>query len=413
MSDLTACVPDKILFLIISLLPFDKAHLLLRVSKYMKKILITAKMQITNVNNAHKGGNPKRVKLLLHIISQMPQLTTIDLYNNMTGECGNKLATTLLHLPQLTKLNLGLNCLKLSEKSIIDAIGTLTKLEWLSLGQNNFSSDSGILLHNMLLSLTQLKSLILDCIYLSNANFTSLIHALNKLPKLESLNIRSNWLNNTLPTALYNLSQLTNLNIAYTYCKSNTAELLVPVLSKMTKLNSLNLSGNPIKSIGMPGLIPALYNLTLMEELSLSWTNIDIEGISLLAPVLERMPNLTLLDLGINYISPIGASLLAPVLLKLTQLKSLDLKKNTLTTAGALSLAPSLSMMTQLTFLNLEENRICPNGMDAIITAVLNMKKLQTLKINCNYVGNPEHTLAKKILHQTMLKTSLPALKFT
>jgi hypothetical protein len=75
MSDLTACVPDKILFLIISLLPFDKAHLLLRVSKYMKEILTTAKMQITNVSNAHKGGNPKRVKLLLHIISQMQQLS--------------------------------------------------------------------------------------------------------------------------------------------------------------------------------------------------------------------------------------------------------------------------------------------------------------------------------------------------
>jgi Ran GTPase-activating protein (RanGAP) involved in mRNA processing and transport len=381
MSDLTACVPDKILFLIISLLPFDKAHLLLRVSKYMKEILTTAKMQITNVDNAHKGGNRNRVKLLLHTISEMPQLTTIDLYNNLTGYCSDALATTLLHLPQLTKLNLGSNYLKLSEKSIIDAIGTLTKLEWLNLGQNNFGSDSGILLHNMLSSLTQLKSLILDSIYLSNTNFTSLIHALNNLPKLESFNIRSNGLNNALPTALYNLSQLTNLNIAYTYCKSksNTAELLVPVLSKMTKLKSLNLSGNHIKSIGMPGLIPALYHLTLMEELSLSWTNIDIEGISLLGPVLERMPNLTLLDLGINYISPIGASLLAPMLLKLTQLQSLDLKRNTLTTEGALSLVPSLSMMTQLTFLNLEENQICSDGIDAIITAVFNIKKLQTL----------------------------------
>jgi hypothetical protein len=51
--------------------------------------------------------------------------------------------------------------------------------------------------------------------------------------------------------------------------------------------------------------------------------------------------------------------------------------------------------------------------MDAIITAVLNMKKLQTLKINCNYTGNSEYTLDKKISHQTMLKAALPALQFT
>jgi len=412
MSDLTACVPDKILFLIISLLPFDKIHLLLRVSKYMKEIVINAKMQIINVSIADKELKPERVKLLLNNISQMPQLTTINLYNNRTGQCSDELITALLHLPQLTNLNLGLNYLKLANKSVIDTIGTLTKLTSLNLGQNNFGSDSGILLYNMLLSLTQLKSLDINNIYICEYNFTKIIPALNKLSKLESLNISSNDINNTLIDVLENLSQLTNLNIGYTYCNYYDVCLLALILGKMTKLKSFNFSGNPITSAGMLELAPALYNLTLMEELSLTHTDINIDGITLLAPVLERMSNLTLLGLGINNISSTGARVLAPVLLQLTQLKSLDLKQNALFTDVALSLALPLSKMTQLTFLNLEGNHICPDGMDAIITAVLNMKKLQTFKINCNYTGNPDCARDKKILHQTMLKTALPILKF-
>jgi Leucine-rich repeat (LRR) protein len=332
---------------------------------------------------------------------------------------------------QVVTLNLQSNNLV---GSIPPALGNLTALQYLFLGDNRLSGsippELGNLLSLQLLGLNnnQLTGAIppalgnpsalqLEHLWLNNNQLTGTIPVeLSNLPALEYLYLSNNQLTGTIPVQLGNLSTLRGLNLS-----DNQLTGTIPSqLSNLAALQSLGLSRNQLT-----GAIPVeLGNLTSIDVL---W----LESNQLTGAIPSQIGNLVALrGLGLNNNQLTGA--IPPELGNLTALQFLYLTQNNLsgnipTELGSLVNLQLLQLSgNQLigsipaelgNLVNLQELYLYNNQLSGSIPAALgNLTKLQQLVLYGNQLGGNIPTELGSLadlqwlgLYDNQLSGSIPA----
>ncbi|XP_062014701.1 receptor kinase-like protein Xa21 [Rosa rugosa] len=243
-------------------------------------------------------------------------------------------------LPNLEKLNLGVNNLNGLIPSSVFNMSTLT---WISLFSNQLSGSLPV---NIGLGLPNLQELYLGgnklggvipksisnvsqltILYMVNNSLRGTIpHEIGDLPNLEKLNLGVNNLNGLIPSSVFNMSTITTIslisnqlsgslpvniglglpNLQELYLGGNKLSGVIPKsISNASHLTFLDMDGNSFS-----GSIPStLCTLTKLQMLRLDWNNLTIdsstEEVDMLS-CLANLRNLTKLDLSRN---PLNANL--------------------------------------------------------------------------------------------------------
>uniref|UniRef100_A0A2I3MI11 Protein NLRC5 n=1 Tax=Papio anubis TaxID=9555 RepID=A0A2I3MI11_PAPAN len=235
---------------------------------------------------------------------------------------------------------------------------TCARLQQLSLSQVNLwedNDDSSLLLQNLLLSLSQLKTFRLTSSCVSTEGLAHLASGLGHCHHLEELD---------LGHLLLNSSALT---------------LLTHGLSHMTRLQSLRLKRNSIGDVGCCHLSEALRAATSLEELDLSHNQIGDAGVQHLATILPGLPELRKIDLSVNSISPAGGMQLAESLILCRHLEELMLGCNALGDPTALGLARELPQ--HLRVLHLPFSHLGPGGALSLTQALDGSPHLEEISL--------------------------------
>ncbi len=286
----------------------------------------------------------KSVMLLDKGIEALPlieskTLTSLSLsYSTVTFEIMNALSrnTTLISL-----------VLSDSELSDIKMLSGNTKLLHLKMSGNDIRGDLG--------KIGQFPSLIsLD---LSNNDIR--VQSIDNMPKLTSLKLSDNGLDNDDAISLAKSRTLTLLDVSY----NKIGDIGAIALSMNTRITTLDLSHNLLTNRS----IKLFAKTNTLTSLGLSYSKVFPSVLSLLA----SNPKLVSLNLAHNKIGDDGAAVLS----SFSELSSLDLSNNELTDHGASSLANSRT----LTSLNLSNNNIGNNGAVSLarntILSFLNLSK--------------------------------------
>ena len=286
-------------------------------------------------NLSHIETRNHRLQQPLEWLSQLTQLTSLDLSNNELSSLSG-----LENLSNLSSLDLRNNQL-----SSLEGLGQLSNLSYLDLRNNQLSSLEGLeqlsnlssldLGFNQLSSLeglgqlSNLSSLDLDNNQLSNIFrrlSNSNIKNLRQLHNLSLLRLGGNRLSN-----IKNLGQISNLS--YLSLRQNQLSSLDD-LGQLSNLSSLNVSWNKLSSL------KGLGQLSNLSSLNVSWNKLSsLEG-------LGQLSNLSFLYLKGNKLSSLKG------LGQLSNLSSLDLEDN------QLSSLEGLGQLSNLSSLNLEDNRL-------------------------------------------------------
>ncbi|ORX83220.1 L domain-like protein [Anaeromyces robustus] len=217
-------------------------------------------------------------------------------------------------------------------KASLDEIGSLTKLEKLSITDSEFEDDATI---HSFKQLKNLKSLVFNC---NDKPIKSISSSIYYLTNLESLTI-SNQLNAEFHTSSsLNFSKLKNLKTLY--LSSNNATINFNHFKGLNKLTTLKLNGEYIPSISN-----AIGSLTSLKTLELMGSNI------------ETLSN------------SIG---------KLKKLQSLDLYDNKIT-----KIPSSIGNLRDITTITMSHNKITN-----IPKSLGNLAKLETLLLNKNEIDD-------------------------
>ncbi|XP_023065758.2 protein NLRC5 isoform X3 [Piliocolobus tephrosceles] len=263
---------------------------------------------------------------------------------------------------------------------------TCARLQQLSLSQVNLCEDSdasSLLLQNLLLSLSELKTFRLTSSCVSNEGLAHLASGLGHCHHLEELDLSNNQFDEEgtkeLMRALEGKWMLKRLDLGHLLLNSSALTLLTHGLSHMTRLQSLRLNRNSIGDVGCCHLSEALRAATSLEELDLSHNQIGDAGVQHLATILPRLPELRKIDLSMNSISPAGGMQLAESLVLCRHLEELMLGCNALGDPTALGLARELPQ--HLRVLHLPFSHLGPGGALSLTQALDGSPHLEEISL--------------------------------
>ncbi|XP_044476874.1 probable LRR receptor-like serine/threonine-protein kinase At3g47570 [Mangifera indica] len=301
----------------------------------------------------------------------VPNLKSLYLgANELTGT----IPTSITNASKLVKLDLLINSFS---GLVPNTLGNLKFIEWLSLGFNNFTTESPKAEWSFLSSLTncrKLKALILaynplyGVIPLSIGNLSATLEIfvasnckirgsipteVGKLHTLMRLDLSENDLNGFIPTTMGNLLNLQGLWLN----KNNFLGFIPHELCKLHKIDKLVLNDNMLS-----GPIPTcMANLTSLRDLQLGSNKFN-SSIPLSLWTLQYI-------LQVNLSSNSLSGFLSPGIQSLKVLRELDLSKNLL--SG--NIPTTLGGLQSLETLSLEDNRFegaIPNTFGALINLV-------------------------------------------
>ncbi|XP_077842200.1 protein NLRC5 isoform X7 [Macaca mulatta] len=274
---------------------------------------------------------------------------------------------------------------------------TCARLQQLSLSQVNLcedNDDSSLLLQNLLLSLSELKTFRLTSSCVSTEGLAHLASGLGHCHHLEELDLSNNQFDEegtkALMRALEGKWMLKRLDLGHLLLNSSALTLLTHGLSHMTRLQSLRLKRNSIGDVGCCHLSEALRAATSLEELDLSHNQIGDAGVQHLATILPGLPELRKIDLSVNSISPAGGMQLAESLILCRHLEELMLGCNALGDPTALGLARELPQ--HLRVLHLPFSHLGPGGALSLTQALDGSPHLEEISL-------AENNLAGGVLH--------------
>ncbi|XP_060672196.1 MDIS1-interacting receptor like kinase 2-like isoform X1 [Ziziphus jujuba] len=373
---------------------------------------------ITHISLPHNSKVQKRLGRFLNS-SSFPNLVHLNLAE--AGFVGSippaigtlsKLAYLNLSNNNLTGNLSNLRVLNLSSNQINgrmpSTLGLLFNLTHLDISSNKIEGE----LPNSLACLDQLVELTASY----NAINGSIPWDIGKLNYLISLSLSGNMLSGPLPSTIGQLTRLTTLSLA-----SNQISGTIPLeVGKLRNLQSLDLLGNMLNG-SLPSTLGQLTKLTYLSLYSNQFngsvpsqiwnltnlTHLDLGGNMFngqIPPTLGRLTNLSELYLDSNQLNGSIPSEIG----KLVNLQTLLLSYNMFTGP----LPSTLFHLTNLNFLYLSSNQL--NG--SIPQEVGNLKNLTYLNLWNNSLTGPipsaicNLTKMKRVtLHQNQLSGSLPA----
>uniref|UniRef100_A0A2K6MI05 Protein NLRC5 n=1 Tax=Rhinopithecus bieti TaxID=61621 RepID=A0A2K6MI05_RHIBE len=263
---------------------------------------------------------------------------------------------------------------------------TCARLQQLSLSQVNLCEDndaSSLLLQNLLLSLSELKTFRLTSSCVNTRGLAHLASGLGHCHHLEELDLSNNQFDEegikALMRALEGKWMLKRLDLGHLLLNSSALTLLTHGLSHMTRLQSLRLNRNSIGDVGCCHLSEALRAATSLEELDLSHNQIGDAGVQHLATILPGLPELRKIDLSVNSISPAGGMQLAESLVLCRHLQELMLGCNALGDPTALGLARELPQ--HLRVLHLPFSHLGPGGALSLTQALDGSPHLEEISL--------------------------------
>ncbi|XP_041622743.1 protein NLRC5 isoform X5 [Vulpes lagopus] len=271
---------------------------------------------------------------------------------------------------------------------------TCARLQQLSLSQVNLCDSSSLLLKNLLLSLSELKTFRLTSSCMSSKGLAHLTFGLRNCHHLEELDLSNNQFGEedteVLMTVLEGKCWLKKLDLSHLPLGSSTLAVFTQGLSHMTLLQSLRLSRNGICDVGCHQLSKALRAAMSLKELGLSHNQIRDTGAQHLAAVLPGLPELRKIDLSGNGIGPAGGTRLAESLTLCRHLEELMLGYNVLGDTTALGLAQGLPC--RLRVLHLPSSRLGPKGALSLSQALDGCPYVEEISL-------AENSLATGVLH--------------
>ncbi|TYG78136.1 hypothetical protein ES288_D02G033700v1 [Gossypium darwinii] len=254
---------------------------------------------------------------------------------------------------------------------------TTRRLIQLSLNSTRWYDNMGYYMDNrnlnawylnasMFLPFEELKSLYLSGNAiggnLENEGFGKLSSTLSNL---EILDLRENYLNDSILLSLSELSSLRYLDLSYNRFERSSHPRGFQWLSRLTKLETLDISGNSLKN----SILLHMRNLSSLKTLSLSGNQLG--GKLLHIQELNHLANLKYLDLSGNKIESISNKGLS----NLTNLKKLDLGGNQIESFQSFKDGGRKLELTHLEELNLDGNHF-NTSVFASLNKLSNLKSL-------------------------------------
>ena len=308
------------------------------------------------------------------IIKSCPNLRHLDLSYSGLGDLEMVIVISALkYVPHLISLNLS-GC-KLTQTSLIQL-------------SENFSWTG------------ELASLTLDAnLDISAEGIQALVGGLHKIPKLESLSLRSvnriagktsetsKVVYTSLGKAFYHCPRLSRLDLSANVLHQGA--FVGACIKGATKLTLLDLSGNAIQDKGIENLAKVLPCLKALAELFLDRNHITCRGLKTLSDSIKLMPNLRKLSLKSNLIADAGVAALASSVEDTPQLLYLFLGYNSITEAGVSMLCHSFKFISELQCLDLKGNLVSEGGISELAAQLGALPKLRQLFIWCPVTDSP------------------------
>ena len=238
-------------------------------------------------------------------LHQAPNLRKLDLSWNPLYSGVSDLAGNIHHVPELTELKL--TEVQMREKECVvlaSSLNKVNKLQKLNIAGN--SLGQGIMaLAEQLTYLPELVMLNLGATEMGEKEVTAVAQCLPSLSQLKMIYLSDNPLGYgiiELGEHLNCLPGLTELELAQTNMGEEEATALALCLPSLSQLKRLNLSVNPLGH-GIVQLAERLKCVPNLTELVLYKTHMGREQVSALARALKHVPKLRTLDL---YNNPLG-----------------------------------------------------------------------------------------------------------
>ena len=301
--------------------------------------------------------------------NKLPELRNLDLsHNTLTGCLSSFLADPHPGLPELRWLHLestALNKEDLQHFSHITQNNKLPKLRELDLSQNTLTGCLSSFLSDPDPGLPELRSLHLKSTDLNKDDLQHLLSVTYKLPKLHELDLSGYTLTGCLSSFLSDphpgLPELEYLVFESTALNKKDLQHLSHIiqLNKLPKLQSLNLSHNTLTGCLSSFLTDPHPGLPELRQLHLESTALNKEDLQHLSHITKcnKLPKLQSLDLSENTLTGCLYSFLPSLPEgKYLKLRSTDLRKEDLQHIKQLAQDGKLPKLSDL---NLEGNELC------------------------------------------------------
>ena len=352
--------------------------------------------QFHNVKNLKlrrcKLSKPEMTDQLKSIITMLPKLESIDLYeNNLADEGIESLIPGLKSAVHLKNINCGKN--KITSKGLealskrISSENITFGITALSLASNKIDRNSFHALKEILVGFPNLEQF-----DIGHNNLGQVAPEVTKcLPKsLKMLSFKNCKLNHvdkdSFSRALSALPNLVSLNLGSNNLEDGCIDIVAPLLQKNKHFEELRLFDCHISSDGMTALCTPLFQLKFLTALTLSKNYIQVTGAEALSKPLPYLTELKELWLSDNELYDHGLISLVPGLTNLKKLRILALNGNEISDEGAKSLAKPLQGFDSLQRLYLYDNRIGDNGIIALLKSLTNAADLEKMVLNSNMI---------------------------
>lgn len=321
--------------------------------------------------------------------------------NASRNDTGHDFASIIKSCPNLHHLDLSYSGLgDLEMVIVINALKYVPHLISLNLSGCKLTQTSLIQLSENFTGTSELASLTLDAnLDISAEGIQALAGGLHKIPKLESLSLRSvnrmagktsetsKVVYTSLGKAFYHCPRLSRLDLSANVLHQGA--FVGACIKGATKLTSLDLSGNALQDKGIENLAKVLTCLKALTELFLDRNHFTCRGLKSLSDSIKLIPNLRKLSLKSNLIADAGVEALASSIEHTPQLLCLFLGYNNITEAGVRMLCHSFKFISELRCLDLKGNLVSEGGISELAAQLGVLPKVRQLFISCPVTDSP------------------------
>ena len=349
-----------------------------------KLITSNAKLLLVDIVNCNLQKEAGIIATALKNISTVTTLSLSD--NQIPGSVADDLAIAIYVNCKLERLRLADNNLQHQGVVVASALCQITTLVELNFRNNNMTEKVADELSLAIESNKSLKVLRIGGNDLRRG-IIRIANAISQLSKLQILSMDNNQITeeaaDSIAVAISSNKQLTELNLNNNLLKKGVDKIANALHANNILLESLGLSNNQIPEEAADALAGAIRSNCLLEVLNLSNNKLCTNGTITIAQSLANISSLKSIYLGNNKISSGGADAIASVILANSQLETLYLHDNLLE-RGIKVIANALKQISSLKKINLNDNRIPECAGEDLAAAFLNNKSLQVVALANN-----------------------------
>jgi Leucine-rich repeat (LRR) protein len=236
--------------------------------------MVSKRVSSVNLGSARLLGLPSATSLL-HSISGMTQLRSLNLSGGLLGCNIETLAHCISNFTQLQLLNLGNNNIdthRSDMRLLVPSIAKLTQLTALNL-EANWIRKCGI---ELLASIRLPKLKILELARNPLDKCKRILYMwLDTMPEITILDLSCTYIYfSKIPSFFENMKNLQSLTVSYNKIGKSEALMIMSTIAKLPNIKEINFSNN---NIGINGIMDIVSYLKIMPQLNLDLSNNNID----------------------------------------------------------------------------------------------------------------------------------------